>query len=107
MSATPARTAEQRSQALAQALATRQERARVRAALRDRSLHPVEVLTGAGDHPAWASMRVSWLLEAVPGIGPARAHRIMETVGIAESRRIQGLGERQRSALIALLGDRR
>lgn len=54
----------------------------------------------------WSTMRVLWLLEAVPGIGPVRAGRIMESVGIAHSRRIQGLGERQRTALIALLEDR-
>jgi hypothetical protein len=106
MSTAPVRTDEQRTQALAKALATRQERARVRAALRDRSLQPVDVLLGAGDEPVWAAMRVSWLLEAVPGIGPARAQRIMDSVGIAASRRIQGLGDRQRAALIALLGDR-
>jgi hypothetical protein len=106
MSRTPVRTEEQRAEALAQALATRRERARVRAALRERSLHPVDVLLGAGEDPVWSTMRVLWLLEAVPGIGPVRAGRIMESVGIAHSRRIQGLGERQRTALIALLEDR-
>jgi len=106
MTQAPARTDEQRSEALVKALATRQERARVRAALRDRSLNPVDVLRGAADEPVWATMRVSWLLEAVPGIGPVRADRIMESVGIARSRRIQGLGERQRTALIAVLEER-
>lgn len=106
MSAAPARTDEERSAALAKALATRQERARVRAALRERSLRPVDVLLGAADQPMWGALRVSWLLEAVPGIGPVRAGRIMDSVGIAPSRRIQGLGERQRAALVELLGQR-
>ena len=53
-----------------------------------------------------ASVRVSWLLESVPGIGCVRAERLMSDLRIAPSRRVQGLGERQRAALIAALGER-
>ncbi len=49
---------------------------------------------------------MTWLLECVPGIGTIRAERIMADVGIAPSRRIQGLGERQRSELAAQLAGR-
>ncbi len=44
-------------------------------------------------------MKVSALLEAVPGIGKVRARQIMERLGIAESRRVRGLGANQRAAL--------
>lgn len=104
MSPAPARTPEQRADALARALASRQERARVRQALRDRTISPLDVIRGAEENPLWASFRVVWLLESVPGIGPARAERIMEHLAIARSRRIQGLGERQRAALIDQFG---
>jgi ribosomal protein S13 len=53
----------------------------------------------------WAGIKVSWLLECVPGIGEVRAARIMTSLRIAPSRRVQGLGERQREALLAELGD--
>jgi hypothetical protein len=102
----PVRSAEQRSDALAAALASRQERARLRTALKARTLTPSDVIRGAAGNPVWASIRVAWLLEAVPGIGVVRAERMMADVGIAPSRRVQGLGERQREALIAALGDR-
>ena len=100
----PVRSEEQRADALSAALAARRERARLRAALKAREVSPIEVIEGAGDRPLWAALRVSWLLESVPGIGVVRAERIMASLRIAPSRRIQGLGERQRAALVAELG---
>ena len=44
-------------------------------------------------------MKVSALLESLPGVGKVRAKQIMERLGIAESRRVRGLGTNQRSAL--------
>jgi ribosomal protein S13 len=44
-------------------------------------------------------MNVSALLESLPGVGKVRAKQIMERLGIAESRRVRGLGTNQRSAL--------
>ncbi len=101
----PTRSPEQRADALAAALAARQERARLRAALKSREIDAVDVILGAPDHPLWASVKVSWLLECVPGIGEVRAERIMTSLRIAPSRRVQGLGERQRQALLAELGE--
>ncbi len=48
---------------------------------------------------------MSWLLECVPGIGAVRAERIMTALQIAPSRRVQGLGERQRAALLEELAN--
>ena len=103
----PTRSAEQRADALAAAMAARQERSRLRAALKSREIDAVDVILGAPDNPVWAGVKVSWLLECVPGIGEVRADRIMTTLRIARSRRVQGLGERQRNALLAELGDHR
>jgi ribosomal protein S13 len=44
-------------------------------------------------------MKVSALLESMPGVGKVRAKQIMEKLGIAESRRVRGLGANQRTAL--------
>jgi hypothetical protein len=101
----PARTEEQRADALAAALVARRERAQLRAALKSRALTAADVIRGADERPAWASVRVSWLLESIPGVGAVRATRLMDSLGIAASRRIQGLGERQRVALLAVLDD--
>lgn len=100
---TPPRTAEQRSDALAAALAARRERSRLRSALKSREVTGTEVLVGADDNPLWAGLKVTWLLESLPGVGPVRAERILTCLDIAPSRRIQGLGVRQRAALIAEL----
>jgi hypothetical protein len=55
----------------------------------------------AGHDQALAKMRVVDLLGAMPRIGPVRASEIMERNNVAATRRIRGLGERQRSALLA------
>ena len=96
----PIRTEEERAEALAAALHSRQERARLRAALKSRELTGADVIAGADGNAVWAGVRVSWLLESLPGIGAVRAERIMADLRIAPSRRIQGLGERQRAALL-------
>ena len=83
--------------------ATEQERARLRDDLRERRVSGPDVSAGAGENPAWAGLRVRWLLEALPGIGPVRAERLMDEIDIAPTRRIQGLGSRQRDALVAAL----
>lgn len=101
--AVPVRSASERDAALAAALEARQERARLREALRERQLSGVDVLENASANPVWAALRVTWVLEALPGIGPARAARLMDEAGVAASRRVQGLGVRQRSTLIAAL----
>ena len=45
-------------------------------------------------------MRVSAVLESMPGVGKVRAQRIMEKIGISASRRVRGLGTHQRAALM-------
>lgn len=44
-------------------------------------------------------MRVSALLESLPGVGKVRARQLMEKIGISESRRVRGLGANQVAAL--------
>ena len=51
-----------------------------------------------------AKMKVVALLEALPKVGKVKARRIMDEIGIADNRRIQGLGAQQRSALLERLG---
>lgn len=46
-------------------------------------------------------LKVLALLESLPGIGKVKARRVMEDIGISETRRVQGLGEQQRKALLA------
>ena len=48
-------------------------------------------------------MKVKDLICSVPGYGEAKAAKLMDQIGISESRRVQGLGVRQREALVAAL----
>jgi ribosomal protein S13 len=42
---------------------------------------------------------VASVLESLPGVGKVRARRIMEEIGISESRRVRGLGAQQLASL--------
>ncbi len=102
----PPLTPEQRAAAAAGALQARRRRSEVRTALGNGTLTVSEVLAAAATDDALARLPVVTLLEALPGIGPARAAVLMERAGIATSRRVRGLGVRQRAVLLDLLGDR-
>jgi ribosomal protein S13 len=44
-------------------------------------------------------MKVVAVLEAMPGVGKIKAQRIMDNLEISPSRRVRGLGTKQRQAL--------
>lgn len=49
-------------------------------------------------------LKVVTLLESLPGVGKVKARKIMEDIGIADNRRVQGLGQQQKTALLDQLG---
>jgi len=49
-------------------------------------------------------MKILAVLESLPGVGKVKARKIMDEIGIADSRRVQGLGAQQRIALLEKLG---
>jgi ribosomal protein S13 len=57
------------------------------------------VLASGESDEAVGKMRVVAVLEALPGVGKVRAGRIMERLEISPSRRVRGLGAKQREAL--------
>ena len=99
----PTRTPEQRSQALESALAARQERALIRQQLKSGELNGREVLEACEANLAWGALPIRAFLTALPGIGTAKADAIMRDIDIAASRRLRGLGERQRLELLRVL----
>ena len=101
----PKLTTEQRAQALAEAAAARTVRAEVRARLKAGELSVPALLAQAEQDPRLAAMRVSALIAALPGYGPARSAALVRRLRIAESRRIRGLGAKQRVALLASISD--
>lgn len=97
----PVLTPEQRADALIKAAHSRRARADAKAKVKSGLLGISDVLILAKSEPAIAKMRVSELLESLPGVGKIRAAAIMERLAISAPRRIQGLGIHQRAELIS------
>ncbi len=96
----PKLTAEQRQAALKKAALARQIRADIKNQLKMGSLNLEQLLARADEEPMVAKIKALAALESLPGIGKVTARRTMEQLGIAESRRLSGLGPQQRKALL-------
>lgn len=102
--ALPPLTPEQRAEALKKAAEARRERAAIKARLKDSAGHRGEeikkVLKEAETNEVIGRLRVSALLEALPGVGKVKAEQIMQEIGISPSRKIRGLGSHQAEKLV-------
>jgi transposase len=99
--ALPPLTPEQRQAALEKAAASRRERAEVKNRLKHSGASIADVLEEGQHNDVIGKMRVSELLQALPGLGKVRAGQVMERLRISESRRVRGLGAKQIAALVA------
>ncbi|GAA4354143.1 integration host factor, actinobacterial type [Angustibacter luteus] len=99
--ALPPLTPEQRQAALEKAAAARRERAEVKSRLKHAQGSLEDVIVEGQRNDVIGKMKVSALLEAMPGVGKVRARQIMDELAISESRRVRGLGSKQASALVA------
>ncbi|MGH9304275.1 MAG: integration host factor, actinobacterial type [Acidimicrobiales bacterium] len=96
----PSLTPEQRQAALAKAAAVRRERAELKDHLKSGRVNLRELLARSESEDTVGKMKVLAALESLPGTGKVKARRLMEQVGISEGRRLQGLGAKQREALL-------
>ena len=91
------------------AVAARRARAELKRQIASRERTALEVAevgwSGERDSAA-ATLRVSELLRSIPSMGPVRAARVMEDLQIASSKRVGGLGARQRAELSDFLAKR-
>lgn len=94
---------EVRREALLKAAAVRRERAELRRQLKAGDLSLSELLDRLDDDTV-GKMKVLAVIESLPGVGKVKARRAMEEIDISESRRLRGLGSRQRSQLLDALG---
>ena len=111
MSNPPPLSNEDRSEALAKATAARQARRELKQKLKMRSLTLAEVLEKVDLEKAdndkdkfVANTKTLAVIESLPGVGKVKARRAMEDIGIAENRRLRGLGQRQRDELLERFG---
>lgn len=96
----PTFTDEQRAANLAKGLVTRREVAELRAQVRAGGIS----FAAALDIDAMQKVRIGSLLEELPQWGPARSSAVLAELGIDRSKRLSGLGVRQRAKLIAVVG---
>ncbi|AGT05564.1 putative integration host factor cIHF [Corynebacterium glutamicum MB001] len=102
--ALPQLTDEQRKAALAKAAEARKARAELKENLKRGNTNLREVLDKAESDEIIGKTKVSALLEALPKVGKVKAKEIMDELGIAQTRRLRGLGDRQRRALLERFG---
>jgi len=96
----PALSPEQRQAALDKAAAARRQRAELKEKLKMGSVSLPELLDQADRDEVVAKLKVVTVLESLPGVGKVKARRLMEDLEISESRRVRGLGAKQRQALL-------
>jgi len=96
----PSLTPEQRAAALEKAAQARRARAEIKERLKIGRVSLAELVKEAETNEIIGKMKVLSVLESLPGIGKVKARRLMEEIGVADSRRIQGLGALQRKRLI-------
>ena len=100
--AIPQLTPEERAAALEKAKQDRILRAQVREDLKSGKLS-LEDLLEKKDDEVIGRMKVSTLIETIPGYGKAKTEKVMAELNIAPSRRLRGLGKRQEAALLERL----
>jgi hypothetical protein len=101
--ALPQLSDEARKEALKKAAAARSARAALRAKVKSGELSFADVLAKAGD-PVVDKIKVVTLIESLPGYGKAKAAKLLTDLDISDTRRVKGLGEKQKAALLERLG---
>ncbi|MGL6278812.1 MAG: integration host factor, actinobacterial type [Gaiella sp.] len=100
----PARSLDQRMEALKRANDIRVRRAQLKKDLKDGTAHIEDILL---DPPDWVSTaKVFDMLMAVPKFGRVKAARLLNQCRISQSKTVGGLSERQRGELVNLFHNR-
>ncbi len=93
----PVVTPEQRAEALRKAAEVRAARSNIKTALKRGTLTLPEVIAGSDD--ITGRMKVSAVIQSLPGMGKVKTAHLMNRLGIADNRRVAALTARQRAAL--------
>lgn len=104
--AVPVLTHEQRVAASAKASQIRVRRKEVKLQLKNKQISFADLLKVSEQDEIIAGMKVKSVLESLPAFGKIKAAALMENCGIAETRRLKGLGLHQVQALLAAITTR-
>lgn len=101
MALPPQISPEARAAALEKAGEARRARAELKTKLKMGSTTLRDVLASTDE--VVRKTKVLTILESLPKLGKVKARRLMDEVGIADTRRVQGLGEQQKIRLLEAL----
>jgi Mrp family chromosome partitioning ATPase len=101
--ALPTLTAEQRADALKKAQEARVARKHLLEQVKSGEVTVAQVLDRGKSDPMVGKTMVLAVVLALPGVGAARAATLLSNAGIAEGRRVGGVGSKQHEALINAL----
>lgn len=96
----PALPPEQRKAALEKAAVARRLRADLKEKLKMASLTLGELFELAAKDDLVGKMKVLVVLESLPGLGKVKARKVMADLEISDTRRLRGLGPKQRETLL-------
>lgn len=96
----PPLSPEQRQAALEKAAIARRKRAELKERLKMGLVSFPELLVEAEHDASIGKLKVLTALESLPGLGKVKARRLLEEVGVADSRSLAGLGSNQRKTLL-------
>ena len=103
MSLPPTLSPEARQAALEKAAVARRARAELKDRLKMGSLTLREVLDAGDKDDVVGKTKMLTILESLPGLGKVKARRLMDQIGIADTRRVKGLGDNQRTKLLEIV----
>jgi hypothetical protein len=101
MSKPPQLSNEERRAALLKASAARKLRADFKLDVKKKKVRWFSAFDRTEE--AIQKMRIKELLESIPSFGSTRAENILDQIGISHSRRIKGIGVRQKNELLKAL----
>lgn len=101
----PALTDEQRKAALEKAAASRKARAEIKEKLKSGAISFTDLCNQAQSDEVAGKIKVLSVLESLPRVGKVKARSLLEYAGVSETRRLQGLGKKQREKLLERLSD--
>lgn len=96
--ALPQMTPEQRAAALEKARIAREKRSAAMKELAEGKMAPKAFIES--DDPVLAKTKVLAFLKKLPGVGKVKAEQALEICNIPDTRRIGGLGAKQKEALL-------
>ena len=97
-------TPEQRAAALKRAAELRIARAEYLGRVKSGEVGIAAALAEGKENHVVGRIKAKRLLMALPGVGAAKAQSAMTAIGIAESRRVAGIGQPQAEKLVELFG---